>query len=53
MDKHERSLKAIDDLFEKTSPEEFEKDYLECEKNIGIKAEEYINRVNKEKEGIS
>lgn len=46
MNKYERGLAAIDELFARTTAEEFERDYLAAESNLGIKVEDYLNRHN-------
>lgn len=46
MNKYEEGLAALDELFANTTAEEFERDYLSAEKNIGISAEEYLNCQN-------
>ncbi len=43
MNKYERSLAAVDELFASTSPEEFERDYLKAEGNIGIRIKDYLS----------
>lgn len=44
MNKYERGLAALDELFANTTAEEFERDYLAAEYNIGTKVEDYLSR---------
>ena len=39
MDKYEKGLAAIDELFANTTTDEFEQDYIKVEANIGTKVE--------------
>lgn len=50
MNAMEKSLKAVDELFDNTTPEQFEKDYLAAESGIGITIEDFLG-VNKENSG--
>jgi hypothetical protein len=48
MNIYEQSLADLKDLFENTTDEEFEKEYLELEGNIGLTINEYFeSRVSK------
>lgn len=42
MNKYEKGLAALDKLFENTTVEEFERDYLAAEAGIGITVEDYL-----------
>jgi hypothetical protein len=44
MNKYEKGLAALDELFANTTAEEFEKDYLAVESNMGIKVKDYLNQ---------
>ena len=44
MNKYEKSLEAFDALLANTTAEEFEKDYLSVESNLGITVEDYLNQ---------
>jgi hypothetical protein len=47
MNKYEKGLAALDKLFENTTAEEFERDYLAVEKGLGTKVEDYLMNENK------
>jgi hypothetical protein len=47
MNKYEKGLAALDRLFENTTAEEFERDYLAVEKGLGTKVEDYLMNENK------
>ena len=44
MNKYDKSLKVVDELFKNTTKDEFERDYLEVECGIGITIDEYLNK---------
>jgi hypothetical protein len=44
MNKYEKGLAALDELFANITAKEFEHDYLAAESGVGVTAEEYLAR---------
>lgn len=44
MNKYEKALVVLDALLANTTAEEFEKDYLSVESNLGITVEDYLSQ---------